>query len=189
MVYRGFTLTEILVTLAVSALLMWAVAPSMANILRHQASASVANRLIATIRYSRHAAINLRTPTTLCAGNRSGCFGSNQWHRGAIVFADTNANGMLDGSEQVLQQMAPLAPKGRIFWRSFRNRAYLHFRPSGLSIWQSGHFLYCPDDADPTYARQVILNSRGRSRLARDTDGDRIAEDASGIPLTCPQIS
>ncbi|MDA1074002.1 MAG: GspH/FimT family pseudopilin [Proteobacteria bacterium] len=185
MVRHGFTLPELLLALLISTLTAGLALPGFSSMIRQHQSAAVVNGLIGNVRFARHAAINMRSRVTLCPGSPSGCFSSNQWHRGAIIFLDDNADGRLQSSEVIIKRIAPMASDGRILWRSFRNRTYLQFAANGLSIWQSGHFLYCPADGDARYARQIILNARGRSRLARDTDGDGIAEDAQGRALTC----
>ena len=60
-------------------------------------------------------------------------------------------------------------------------------RPSGLTDWQNGNFLYCPQGGDPRFARQIVINAQARVRHARDSDGDGIVEDARGRPVTCPR--
>ena len=118
---------------------------------------------------------------------RSGdaCGRRSDWHQGGWIFADANSNARIDEGERVYGALPPLRKGSSLRWRSFRNRGYLRFRANGLTDWQNGHFQYCPPGGDPRHARQVILNAQGRARLAPDTDGDGIAEDADGRPLAC----
>jgi type IV fimbrial biogenesis protein FimT len=182
----GLTLVELLIALAIAAVLMAAAAPSFRSLAAARRSDSALNHLIAAVHYARSAAITSRTTVTLCPGSGNACLGRDQWHHGALVFADDDADGVLDPGETVLTRLPPLEPGDRIYWRSFRNRTFLQFRPSGYTIWQNGHFLYCPADGHPARARMIILNAQGRVRVARDQDGDGVAEDAQGRPLTCP---
>lgn len=183
---RGFTLVELMAVLAVVAVLMSFALPSFQRLLSAQRGAAAMNQMVAAVHAARSLAVTSGRMTTLCPGAEGACVGRNQWHRGALIFIDDNANGELDGDEQVNRALPPLTPGERIYWRSFRNRSYLQFRPRGHTRWQNGHFLYCPPDADATLARMAVLNAAGRLRIARDRDGDGIAEDASGDPLECP---
>ena len=208
----GLTLVELLTTLAVAGILVTAASGGAAHLIgQHRASAAV-NQMLGAVRFARHAAVSHRSPVTLCPadgaqslqpgsargnpsqenssarGNPSQarCGRRNTWHNGALVFLDRNANGRFDGSDVLLRRMPRLGEGERFYWRSFRNRSYLMIRPSGLTDWQNGNFLYCPASGDPRFARQIVINAQARVRHARDSDGDGIVEDAQGRAVDCP---
>ena len=197
----GLTLVELLTTLAVAGILVASASGGAGHLLgQHRASAAV-NQMLGAIRFARHAAVAHRSPATLCPadgaqslqpgsarGNPSqeSCGRRNTWHNGALVFLDRNANGRFDGSDVLLRRMPRLGEGERFYWRSFRNRSYLMIRPSGLTDWQNGNFLYCPESGDPRLARQIVINAQARVRHARDSDGDGIVEDARGRAVVCP---
>ena len=197
----GLTLVELLTTLAVAGILVASASGGAGHLLgQHRASAAV-NQMLGAIRFARHAAVAHRSPATLCPadgaqslqpgsprGNpsRESCGRRNTWHNGALVFLDRNANGRFDGSDVLLRRMPRLGEGERFYWRSFRNRSYLMIRPSGLTDWQNGNFLYCPESGDPRLARQIVINAQARVRHARDSDGDGIVEDARGRAVVCP---
>ncbi len=172
--------------LALSGLLMSLCIPAFNHLLAGQRSTARVNQMIGAVQLARQAAISLNTTTTLCPAQDGVCLGRNQWHIGAMIFTDRNHNGALENNETLVARLPRLDPGERIYWRSFRNRNFLRFKATGLTDWQNGHFLYCPPDGDPRYAREVILNAQGRVRLAPDSDADGIAEDARGRPLRCP---
>ena len=187
----GLTLVELLTTLAVAGILVTTASGGTANLVdQHRASAAV-NQMLGAIRFARHAAVAHRSPATLCpadGGQSQGkCGRRNSWHNGALVFLDENANGRFDGSEVLLRRLPPLGEGDRFYWRSFRNRSYLMIRPSGLTDWQNGNFLYCPQGGDPRFARQIVINAQARVRHARDSDGDGVVEDTRGRPVRCPR--
>lgn len=186
MAVRGATLVELLVTLAVAGVLLLFALPRFGGLLDSQRSTAAVNQLIGALSYARSAALLHRQTVTLCPSAGAQCLGRNEWHHGALIFLDHNRNGILDAEDQALTRLPALHPGARIYWRSFRNRSYLQFQPRGYTAWQNGSFLYCPPDAAPQRARMVILNQQGRTRLARDRDGDGIDEDAEGRPLACP---
>ena len=180
------TLIELLVTLAVAAILMSAALVSASHWIEQGRASAAINQMLGAVQFTRHAAVTYRTTATLCPADGLKCGRRNDWHNGALMFLDRNVNGRVDGEDVVLRQLPRLRSGARIYWRSFRNRSYLSIKPSGLTDWQNGHLLYCPPSRDPLYAREVIINAQARVRHARDTDGDGIVEDARGRPVSCP---
>lgn len=183
----GLTLVELLTTLAVAGILV-ASASGGATLLieQHRASAAV-NQMLGAVRFARHAAVTHRSAVTLCpASGYNTCGQRNTWHNGALAFLDRNTNGRFDGKDVLLRRMPRLQEGDRFYWRSFRNRTHLMIRPDGLTDWQNGNLLYCPESGDPRFARQIVINVQARVRHARDTDGDGIVEDARGRPVACP---
>jgi type IV fimbrial biogenesis protein FimT len=183
----GHTVLEMLVALGVAAILAGLALPAFQGFVERNRSVTVLNQIVGSLNSARHAAVMLRTTVTLCPSPTGvDCGGRDTWHQGALMFADRNANGNLDTDETVLRRLPGLETGARIYWRSFRNRSYLQMRPTGLTDWQNGNFLYCPADGDERYAREVIVNAQGRPRAAPDTDHDGTPEDANGQPLRCP---
>jgi len=182
----GLTLIELLVTLLIAALLMRLAAPAFSDLVAGSRSTAALNQLVGAVHMARSTAITQRTVITLCPASGETCLGRDQWHRGALLFRDRNANGRLDGDDRVLARLPPMSGDGRIYWRSFRNRTYLQFQPRGYTAWQNGNFLYCANGGSARDARMIILNAQGRVRVARDVDGDGIVEDAAGRPVSCP---
>ncbi len=190
----GLTLVELLTTLAVAGILVASASGGAGHLVeQHRASAAV-NQMLGAVRFARHAAVTHRAFATLCPAegaqpggpSQHDCGRRNTWHNGALVFLDRNANGRFDGEDVLLRRVPRLREGDRFYWRSFRNRTYLMIRPNGLTDWQNGNLLYCPENGDPTYARQIVVNAQARVRHARDSDGDGIVEDSRGRPVACP---
>lgn len=190
----GLTLVEMLTTLAVAGILVAAASGGATHLVGQHHAAAAVNQMLGAIHFARHAAVAHRTSATLCPAegdtghpSHERCGRRNTWHNGALVFLDGNANGRFDGSDVLLRRLPPLGEGDRFYWRSFRNRTHLMIRPSGLTDWQNGNFLYCPQGGDPRFARQIVINVQARARHSRDSDGDGIVEDARGRPLECPR--
>ena len=182
----GVTLAEVLTTLAAGALLMAVALPAFDGLLARERAGSAINQMLGAVQFTRAAAVSHRVSAALCPGAEDRCGRRNSWHDGALAFLDPNGNGRRDSGEEILMRLPPLPAGHRIYWRAFRNRTALVFRPSGLTDWQSGNFLYCPPDGDATGARQIVLNVEGRARRAIDADGDGVVEDSAGRPVVCP---
>lgn len=180
----GMTQLELLVTLAIAALLTTFAIPSLTDLVRDYRATAAINGIVGQVQYLRSTAITARRPVTLCPGRPPVCGKRDSWHTGSFAFIDHNKNGRLDGADAV-KEFAPAAPQGAFTWRSFRNRKSLSITGHGFTNWQNGSFRYCPDNGDERYARQAILNAQARVRYARDQDGDGIREDAQGQPLRC----
>ncbi len=70
-------------------------------------------------------------------------------------------------------------------WRAFRNRQYLQMTPSGFTNYQNGNFVYCSQDQDLRFARQIVLNMQGRVKKSYDRNNDGLVEDRYGRHLRC----
>lgn len=182
---RGYSIVEMLVTLAVASILFGLAVPGFSDFFARQRSIAAINQIVGAVNFARHAAITYRATTVLCPAEGSLCARRNQWHLGAMVFKDSNADGVRDPTETILTQLPALRPGERVIWRSFRNKSYLQFKPTGLTSWQNGSFQYCPANADPRYSKSIIINAQGRATKSRDADKDGVDEDASGKPLRC----
>ena len=182
---NGLTVSELLTTLAIAAVLVGTAIPGISGLLIRAKADAAIEQMSRAIQFTRYQAISHRTTATLCPGGGETCGRRDSWHEGATVFLDGNANGVRDGAEEVLQRLQPLPAGYRARWRSFRNRSSLSMRPDGTTDWQPGNMLACPTDGDAQNARQLIVNAQGRVRVSRDSDGDGIVEDADGRPVAC----
>ncbi|TDJ38625.1 MAG: prepilin-type N-terminal cleavage/methylation domain-containing protein [Gammaproteobacteria bacterium] len=183
----GFSLTELLVSLAILAGLASLAGPGMVRLVQQERSTAALNQLLGAVHLARSSAITRGAIVTLCpSANGQTCAGRNRWHEGAIVFSDEDRDGRRDPDDALLRALPGFPDSSRVYWRSFRNKSYLQINGRGMTNWQNGHFLYCPANGDPRLARQLILNAQARVRKAPDRDGDGIAEDANGDPLECP---
>ena len=180
----GLTLSELLTTLIVAALLAGAAIPAMSALTTRAKADAALEQMSRAIQFTRYQAITHRTNATLCPGREAVCGRRDSWHEGAMVFLDANANGVRDAGEEILQRLPPLESL-RVRWRSFRNRKSLSMRPDGTTDWQPGNMVVCPTDGDARQARQLIVNAQGRVRFSRDEDGVGIVEDARGRPVSC----
>ena len=192
---RGFTLVELITTLAIAALLLAMGLPELTNLVRDYRSSSAINSIVGQIQLARSAAITSGTSVTLCptggieltsTANPPECGKRNTWHQGSMLFIDKNRNGRFNTQDRLLRRFPPISGNGIITWRAFQNRSSLSILSSGLTNSQNGSFRYCPSNNDPRFARQAIVNRQARVRHARDTNGDGIREVPGGKPLSCP---
>lgn len=103
----GFTLIELMVTIAVLVVLVTLAAPAFTSLFLDSRRAATVNDFIAAVNYARATAVTQRVSVTICrsanatqtsASCDTGTSGTG-WENGWIIFVDANANGTLDSGE------------------------------------------------------------------------------------------
>ena len=89
---KGFTLIELMVTLAVLGVLLAVGVPSFADLIRNNRSQAAANELVSALNAARVEAVKRGKRVSLCPSvNGTSCSGT-AWQSGWIVFVDTAAS-------------------------------------------------------------------------------------------------
>lgn len=94
---NGFTLIELMVTVAVVAILAVVAMPNLLSVINNNRLASQTNELITSLQMARSEAVRLNTPVTVCRStNGTSCAAAGSWDRwitlaGAQVLRDTSA--------------------------------------------------------------------------------------------------
>ena len=100
----GFTLTELMVVLAIVAILLTIGVPSYRYVTNSYRMSAEVNGLLGDLQYARSEAIKEgQTVTTCVSTNSTACTGGTAWATGWIVFSDPNGNGTVDAGETVLR--------------------------------------------------------------------------------------
>jgi type IV fimbrial biogenesis protein FimT len=181
----GVTLIELLSGLAIILIMFSIAIPSFTRIHSRSVATASINWIVGAVTFTRHAAITHRIITTICPSplDKTDCQG--KWHDGVIVFADHNADAILNGKDFLIKRIHADTVSGSIKWRAFRNRQYLQMTQQGHTNYQNGNFVYCPIDRDLHFARQIVINMQGRTRVvhSQNDEGERI--DRKGKLLRC----
>ncbi|MES2626417.1 MAG: GspH/FimT family pseudopilin [Pseudomonadota bacterium] len=182
--YPGFTLIELMFSVATVAVLATISVPGLNSMLQENAAEALLNDLARTMNKARASAVFQGQTVTMCRSkDKQGCNGN--WHDGILVFLDPDGNHVLKSSDEILHITAGASLPGTLILRSFPNKQYLQFTAMGVINNQTGNFTWCPADKNPRLAQQLIFNITGRVRFAVDADGDGIKEGADGAPLSC----
>ncbi len=182
----GFTLTELLVTLSISSILIASAAPVFSQILLNNRAVSLTNNLITALQIARSEAIKRNQDVTICKSNDSLTCSGN-WSDGWIIFSDIDHDRRLDvlNGDTLIQVQKYTGIEFSISWNAFRSDNYIQYNAHGFIHSNNGTFKLCPPDNDVHYARAIIINRVGRARVSKDSDNDGVHEDSRGRALVC----
>lgn len=162
----GFTLIELMVTIAVLAILLSIAIPSFQNMMLNNRIAAQANQVITALNYTRSEAVKRAATATVCSTNGGvACAGSTNWSTGWMAFADADGDGTVDGGEAVLRVWPALDGSNTL-----NAGAHLRvtFAATGFATGFNDTFRLC-DERGKDDARAITINAMGRSYVKKGT--------------------
>lgn len=173
----GFTLTELMIALAIAGILAMIGAPAMGNLLARTRDASTEAAVATTLRHARTAAI-MRNVRVLVCPSRDGrqCNPGDDWQHGWIVAKDADHDGEPDTGVPVITVQAAMPSGTRVI--TSLGRGEITFQPSGSAGGSNARFTIC--HARGHDGKAVIVSNSGRVRAA-DADPDRLRQCLAGL--------
>ncbi len=163
----GYSLTELLVVLALAALLLGLAVPAFTNLVLDARLVAAVNRLVHGIHVARHEALKTGADVVLCR-SRTGrqCTETGDFTQGLIVFVNRDRDDppRVDAGETVLQA----EPAFGLAMLSANRRTFV-FRPFSRSV--NGTFTACDRRGDRA-ARAVVVSYTGRPRAVPVAEAD-----------------
>lgn len=103
--HTGFTLLELMFSIAIVAILTAIAVPSFREYTRNSSAAAAQNALITAFNLAKSAAITRSMPVSVCPStDGASCAGSAaDWGSGWMVFTDTGTSGKFDGDDVKIQ--------------------------------------------------------------------------------------
>lgn len=161
--HRGFSLQELLVALAVVAILAGFAVPALAQLVQDSRRTVAVNNLLGALYLARSESQKRGQAVAVC-GSEDGQHCSPHW-LGWLVFVDANQNDRADRDEARLRLALP---DKTLRWMG--DRRVLAFRPFGRAA-DNGTLTVC-DERGPAEARALIVSPSGRPRVSmRRSDG------------------
>lgn len=164
----GFTVTELLTTIAIATLLLGVGIPSLTAIARNSAQVSSSNELLSSLNHARDIAITRNVRMTVCPSATGADCESAAWDRGWIVFEDLDNNRSV-GAQETIERVSGRTGDTTVTTHEFDS--YVIFRPNGRAMGadirdNAGVFTFC-DERGSSSARMVIIGLSGRPRIAK----------------------
>jgi type IV fimbrial biogenesis protein FimT len=176
---RGVTLLEMLITLAIAAILLTLVAPNVQSILTKNKISAEINELSGLLQFARYTAIDEQTTAVVCpSSDFANC--SNDWNAPKMVFIDDNGNDARDGGEALLLTTQSIASTNKMT----ASGNIIRFLDSG-GAQTAVNIKLCPDTKDAKFGRALFVSLQGRTRISIDSNNDGVHEDVAGSNLSC----
>ncbi len=161
---RGFTLIEVLITLALFAIITTSVAPSVSNFFTRNKVAAIVNNHSSALQLARHTAISQNVFVVLCPTDDMQTCGTD-WNSTKMIFVDENGDDTLGVNEEIIGS-ADLV-KGVVIQS---NRNIIRFAPVNTAQTVNTTIKICPDISSNIFDRALVLSNVGRVRIERDPE-------------------
>lgn len=164
---HGFTLIELMVTLAVGIIILAIGIPSFMTMMSNNQATAYANDLVGAIRYARSEAVKRASDVAICASNsdQTACSGTN-WNNGWVVFTDDNGNDQYDAGETILRVWSIESGDRANLAFSATAPNDIRFNAGGANVTDAQiQFAFKKTDCHGDQARQVTISRLGRPSL------------------------
>jgi len=164
---RGYSMFELLITVAVISIVSGIAAPGMINVINKSQVTNTSNQILTSLHSARSYAITQQKSvhlcqqstlhdTPFCSSERSY---NSDWSNGWLIFSDFNQNHDFDQEDTLLSTFKPHSSVNVIF----NQRGRLRYFSDGSS--RSAGFYVC--DQQKQHYRHVFLLHSGRVRISQ----------------------
>lgn len=184
----GFTLIELMITVAIVGILLVVGVPSLKNTMQSNQVIAASNDLVSAMHIARSEAIKLNSRVTICeSSNGTSCGTTGSWEDGWIVFVDADGlldnigtaceaagtdcllrvRGGFDDDQLIVRGLDDLPPNAVVNSITFTSRG---LPKSDTGVPESGIFRICSYDNSNNivHSRAVVLSISGRVRISDD---------------------
>ena len=198
---QGFTLIELMISLAIFSVLIGLGAPSFISAMKNSRLDSDYGELVRSMYLARSEAVKRTVRVGVCARATDTTCGAN-WNNGWIVFLDNvqgtpTTTGVINNGDEILRFSPPLDDKRKVTaagspWQVVSSssnsvtQTFVQYRPDGSSSLSGGTFVIC-DDRGEEHARTLNIVLTGDIRKGRKK-GNKIAKDVYGVEIVCPTV-
>ena len=165
--YNGFTLLELLIALAVVAIVMALGVPSMQEFAKNHRLTTNINTLIGHMALARSEAVKRNQQVAVCVSdNNTTCSGAN-WQDGWIVYVDADASSTFSADEEVLRVQQALDGQNTLTTIGIGSQVLYDYR-GFVDNASVGSIQLC-DDRTGDHGKTIRITTTGRVRLETRT--------------------
>lgn len=177
----GFTVTELMVAVAIAAILLASGVPLLRDMIVRQRLRTAANELFAAIDLTRSQAIARGARVLLMPADTDG----SDWTRGWLVFVDHNGSVSFDDGDELIFRQGPVSADMTIrsAFSSSLPPSYLAYNGAGRSCSASNSMAArwgTLSVALESHTRHIKINMLGRARIC-DPDRPGQAQSCTGV--------
>lgn len=175
----GYTLIELMITVAILSIIISVVAPGARSFINHSLLSKEINELSSLSRLARFKAMDEQSDVILCpTKDYSQCI--TNWTYAKMAFVDLDGNGarssdetMIGSTEILHSSVSVQAPSSSIIFDA----------RGGANV--TATLTFCDNTEKAETAVGLIINGYGKIAIAKDSNDDNIKEDHSGNSLSC----
>lgn len=181
---RGFTLIELMITVAVLTVTLTLAAPAFTDLIRDNRLISNVYAVRAILGLARSEAIARRMPVVVC-GTTDGlaCNKDTDWSSGYLALMGVDQDATVDAGNP---------GQSRLHWEDRSNtsvtvsysRNVVVYDGMGSALGSAGTFVFC-DSRGAAKARGLILSNAGSLSASTDSDDSGVVEDGAGNDVSC----
>ena len=194
---HGFTLIELIVTLAVVAILLVTGVPMLNQMTVNNRLVAQINSIAGSLALARSESIKRGRSITLCGSTDGASCNTSSWESGWIVFSDTDNNAVFNSvTESMLKIVGPFSGGSTLRLSRSDSTSVIRYKSDGglrdidssiTSISNMGTFTLCDNALSTTTARAININPIGRvSRAEGATPTEKPVHDITGVDISCP---
>ena len=157
---RGFTLIELMVTVAVAVIMLAVAVPGFNEIIRSNKLTTNVNGFVQALHLTRSEAIKSGGATLCASDNGTSCNGAD-WTKGWIIFSDFDLNGVVNGSDAIVR-VNDVMPSGATLPSA--TATTVTYAGTGFLNGVAGNltFVFCGGRTGTGAGRTVVVNRTGR---------------------------
>ena len=171
---KGFTLIELIITIAIAAIVMAIGVPAFQDMIRNNRIISQTNDVMSALSFSRSEAIKRGRPVVICkSSGGAGCATSGNWDQGWMIFVDTDNNAAVNSGEEILRVHDALTG-GNTLEGNGNVATYISYSSDGVTRlkngggFQSGTLTFglCNSSKQKN---TILISDTGRARIEKVT--------------------